>query len=118
MNYWGEIELDGRHVCSSGTTARPHAHNPDSRSRMIVASTAPDEVSIRYSVGTPRKLVIDLYDMSGAHMKRLVDGLSGPGSFLVHWPLGATGLCAPAGVYVVRMYAADDVVSRTVRLMK
>lgn len=57
-------------------------------------------------------LAIDVYDVRGAHVDHVADGLRGSG--LLVWAPAAAGARAPAGVYFVHLTSPDGAVTRRV----
>lgn len=68
--------------------------------------------SIRYSIPVPLKVLLEVYDINGERVALLVDELQDAGSYRALW--NARGL--PSGVYLCRLQAGDQVISRHMTL--
>jgi hypothetical protein len=68
-------------------------------------------IRIPYSVPSASRVLVTLFDMNGRQVAKLVDEVKPAGSFEVGWV--ATN--SPAGIYLVRMSAANY--NRTGRLV-
>jgi subtilisin family serine protease len=84
---------------------RPNPFNPGTR--------------ITFEVGTISRVTLDLYDIAGRHVRRVVSQQHDPGVYSVVWDgRDQHGRSAPSGMYLVR-FAADGVKqSRRVVLLR
>jgi len=75
--------------------------------------------SISYAVPQPTRVTLDVYDVSGRLVRRLVDGTRPEGRHTVVWNgRNADGSPLPSGVYFLRLSAGDFRQSRKVVLMR
>lgn len=74
---------------------------------------------IPYAVGTRTHVTIDIYDVEGRLVRRLVSGIRDPGEYEARWD-GRTeqGNAAGSGVYLCCLKAGTRVQSRTMVLLK
>ena len=70
--------------------------------------------TIGYSVSTAMHVTIDIYDVSGRLMDRIVNQVMPAGNHRVVWDAGSR----PSGVYFYRMRAGDYVETRQMTLLK
>lgn len=88
------------------------------RNGLHVATNAAGETLVRYRVASAADVRIDMYDVAGALVKRLVNRTVDAGTYVAPWSGSGNSGRAPAGVYVVRMRIGDEVLSRRLRLVK
>jgi hypothetical protein len=74
---------------------------------------------IRYSVPVTAPARLDVYDVHGKHVRRLVDGVRGPGIYEVEWDgRNEDGEGMASGVYFYRFEALGDVQRNKMLLLK
>jgi len=74
---------------------------------------------IRYYLPERMRVRLEVYDVAGRLVARLVDGEQGQGEKTVRWNgLGAHGASVSSGVFYCRLQAGKDVVSRTMVLLR
>lgn len=62
---------------------------------------------------------LDIFDIRGGHVRRLMEDAHGPGGFTVDWDgLDARGQEAPAGVYIYRLSAGGTLLTRKMALIR
>ena len=61
------------------------------------------QTTITYSIGDPGRAVVRVFDVTGRHVKTLVDGHREPGQYQVRWDAFTTSGGLPSGVYFVRL---------------
>jgi hypothetical protein len=84
---------------------RPNPFNPTTR--------------IRYEVGTRVHVSLDVFDVRGGLVKRLVDETRGPGAFVAEWDAtNAEGEHVSTGVYFYRLTAGSFTETRKMVLLK
>ncbi len=88
------------------------------RNDLQVASGVSGETLVRYSVSSAADVRIDIYDVAGSLVKRLVNRSVDAGTYVAPWSGNGHSGCAPAGLYVARMHIGDEVLSRRLRLVK
>lgn len=60
--------------------------------------------TIEYNVVEETRVLIEVYDVTGSLVRRLVDRTTAPGLHLTSWDgSSASGIDVPAGIYVIRM---------------
>jgi hypothetical protein len=75
--------------------------------------------SIRYSLPYECRVRLDIYDISGALIARLVDEHQGPGDHIVEWNgAGAGGSPVASGVYFCRLSAGKETIARKMVLLR
>jgi hypothetical protein len=63
-----------------------------------------DVTSLSYTVATPRRVSVDVYDSQGRRVRRLVSGSCARGTHFVRWNgLDDSGRRAPVGAYMLRV---------------
>ncbi len=91
---------------SDDGTSREESELPTVGAHLDVPHPNPsrEAVSLRYEVDHAAHVRIDLYDVRGRHIMRLVDGVRTAGSYAAAWD-GSTaeGDAVPSGVYLVRL---------------
>jgi predicted acyl esterase len=66
--------------------------------------------TLRFSLAGPERLRVDVYDMGGRQVSRLVDAVYGTGQHAVTWTgLDRAGRVVPSGVYLLRVSSKDNV---------
>jgi flagellar hook assembly protein FlgD len=86
-------------------TAAPNPFNP--------------ATTISYTVPVEGRLKVAIYDVRGARVATLVDGMHQPGSFSVQWNgRSASGAVVSSGVYFARVTQGEGVVTEKLTLLK
>jgi len=79
----------------------------------LAAGPSPFRGTLNVSFAGRGPLTVDVFDVRGARVARLADGVTGEGS--VTWPAG--GMAAGPGIYLVRLHGPNvDLVRRVVRV--
>jgi hypothetical protein len=111
--YAGPIETDVTGIGEGGASSyafrldqnRPNPFNPTTR--------------IRYEVGTRSQVSLDVFDVRGGLVKRVVSEEKGPGSYTVEWDgTNANGERVSTGVYFYRLTAGTFTETRKMVLLK
>jgi len=100
-------------VASPGVEGAPTAGTFEVK---VVPNPAIEGATIAYRMASPGRAIVDVYDILGRRVMRLIDGVVAAGSHGVRWN-GHTqnGKTASAGLYFVRLLAGNQVaVSRFV----
>ncbi|UCF06392.1 MAG: T9SS type A sorting domain-containing protein [bacterium] len=75
--------------------------------------------TIGYSLPSKMHVTLCIYDVSGAHVVTLVDGVKTMGSHFVQWYGRDTkGRTVPSGIYCLRLVAGDFVQTKKMVLLK
>ncbi|GJM43981.1 MAG: hypothetical protein DHS20C21_08230 [Gemmatimonadota bacterium] len=97
----------------------------DSTVRTILHATRPNPVrhraDIRFDVAGSREqhVKLEIYDLSGRHVRTLVDGALPPGEFEVTWSRDSdSGKRVAAGVYFARLVTQADRVTRKIVVLQ
>ena len=76
-------------------------------------------VRIPFDSGTPRRLRLDLFDVTGRLVATLFDGEAAPGPQHVTWNgRNAEGVSASAGLYFYRLSDGNSALTRKLLLIK
>lgn len=75
-------------------------------------------VGIEYSVAHDAHVQISVFDIQGREVALLVDGVVAAGRHRTTWDTTGSGKRLPAGFYLVRYQAADEVTSRRLILVR
>lgn len=91
--------------------------------RWVLRGAAPnpfaDSAEIRFVLDAPSRVEVDVFDASGALVRRLVDATRSAGSHAVTWDgRSAGGTAAASGRYVIRLRSGEHVESRAIVLMR
>jgi hypothetical protein len=120
--YWYRLALRGR---DGGVQASSpiRIDVPDGTLRTaldVSADRGGETLDIRYRLsGTAAPVRLDLYDMSGRHVRSLAHATQGAGAYVVSWDRrDGAGAALARGVYVVRLRAGDEVLSRKLALLR
>ncbi|MFH0921579.1 MAG: T9SS type A sorting domain-containing protein [Fibrobacterota bacterium] len=98
-------DADNRPVVFSLSKPSPNPFNPT--------------VNIRFDVPTPSRVTLDVYDISGRHVVRLLDEVRSTGSHRVMWAAkNANNSGIASGVYVVRMQSGRFVAKQKLVFLK
>ncbi len=75
---------------------------------------------IRYSVGTEGPVSLEVFDVTGRRVRRLMDRQwSAPGAYDLRWDgRNEEGVEVASGVYIYRLFARDQTVSRRMMLVR
>ncbi len=74
---------------------------------------------IRFNLHADVRASLDIFDIRGGHVRRLMENAHGPGGFAVDWDgLDARGKEAPAGVYIYRLSADGTLLTRKMALIR
>ncbi|HVP07515.1 MAG TPA: T9SS type A sorting domain-containing protein [Candidatus Acidoferrum sp.] len=77
------------------------------------------QTTIQYTVRSRIGVSIDIYDMLGRHVRKLVDAVKGSGTYRANWNgCDDTGRPVPTGVYVYRLRAGEAEQSKKMLLLK
>ena len=73
------------------------------------------ETLVRIALDGTHDVAVDVLDPQGRRVRRIAEGLLGPGSHIVRWD-GRTGsgLDAAPGVYLITLHAGDEMTSAKV----
>ena len=93
------------------------------RAQWVLRGSAPnpfaDSAEIRFVLDAPSRVEVDVYDASGAFVRRLVDAPHAAGSHAVTWDgRSAGGSAAASGRYLIRLRSGEHVESREIVLMR
>ena len=100
----------GEPASVSGLWLAPLAPNPFETSR--------SPLTLRYSLPTKEAVSIGLYDVRGRRVASLFGGRMGPGEHVLTWNgRFESGRTAPAGVYVIRIAAGSEELTRKVAII-
>ena len=84
-----------------------------------VASRDGAETTIRYSVSASSHIVIDVYDLTGQSIKRLVEFYHAPGHYTIQWDgTNAVTDIVSSGMYVVSMRAEGMMKTQKIMFLK
>ena len=105
-------------VPDDGTTGTATEDNP-LPTRFRLDSSYPNPVqsiaTIRYQLAESRNVQLDVYDVLGRRVARLVDAEQKlPGRYVAHWDAHGTA----SGIYIYRLVAGDFVAQKTVVVIK
>jgi len=76
-------------------------------------------LSIQLAVAHPQRIRLQVYDLAGRTVRTLLDGAASPGNEIVEWDgRDREGRLAPAGVYLLKLDAADLHQTRRVHLVR
>ncbi|MEZ5065943.1 MAG: T9SS type A sorting domain-containing protein [bacterium] len=114
---------EGIYVCDTGVLGRlPHdCHFTGATDVMVAGNVAPGRLSLApnpfssttrivYELGGDAFLAVDVYDVTGRRIRRLMESNRRAGTIGLEWDgLDARGRPAPAGVYFVRVSTGDEV---------
>ncbi|MGQ9852243.1 MAG: FlgD immunoglobulin-like domain containing protein [Candidatus Oleimicrobiaceae bacterium] len=74
---------------------------------------------IRYELPAKGFVTLDIYDLSGRRVRRLVDGLGEEGSYKVRWDgTDESGAVVPSGIFICRLTRGHALESRKLVLMR
>ena len=75
--------------------------------------------TMRYRLEQPSRVVLDIYDLHGRRLRRLVDALQPAGPYAVPWDgRDATGRPAASGLYLYRLQTGARADTRSMLLMR
>ena len=76
-------------------------------------------ITLSFAVETAGRAVLEVYDVNGRLVDRLVDAVKAVGEHAVRWDgRAADGRALPSGVYVARLSTADGTVSSKMSLVR
>jgi len=100
----------GEPAAVSGLWLAPLAPNPFETSR--------SPLTLRYSLPSKQAVLIGVYDVRGRRVTSLFDGRMGPGEHVLTWNgRFKSGRAASAGVYVIRIAAGSEELTRKVTII-
>ncbi len=88
------------------------------RNELAVVPKKGGGMLVRHSLKAAADVRVDIYDVAGTLVKRLVDRRVEAGAYVAAWSGEGAGSPAPAGVSIVRMRFGERVLSRGVRLVR
>jgi len=75
--------------------------------------------TLPYRVGAPGEIVIDIFNLSGQRLRRLMDSYHDVGQYTISWDgLDERAVPSSSGVYVVTMQNAGVLSTRKIILLK
>ena len=75
--------------------------------------------TLPYRVGAPGEIVVDIYNLSGQRIRRLVDAYHDMGQYAISWDgLDEQAVPSSSGVYVVTMQNGGVLSTRKIILLK
>jgi hypothetical protein len=103
--------------CYDVTVRGTVAVGDDASAAFRLAQNVPNptlrRTSIEYALPAAGHVRLAIYDVTGAHVRELIDGTVGAGTHTVPWDgLDHTGHVAPAGVYLYRLEFAGRAVQK------
>jgi subtilisin family serine protease len=76
-------------------------------------------VQIRYSIGSPGHVSLEIFDVAGRRVRLLHRGFESPGDYRRTWSrVDAGGRRVGRGIYMVRLVAPDGVISRKLAIVR
>src|SRR5262245_59763941 len=81
---------------------------------LAVVGSRRSGVVLHYSIPAHGHVSLDLYDLAGRRVRRLVDTVEPAGGYVVEWDRAAEGGRVAAGVYIARLRNRDQTVTRKV----
>lgn len=103
-----------------GVTALPDAP-PAPATRLLCAAPNPfnPRTTIAFSVAAPGRIRLEVYDVQGRRVRRLLDETRGPGTGTADWDgRNDRGQVVPSGTYLVRLAAAGVADRKAITLIK
>ncbi len=101
----GDLEFEGTAPAHPYLTAGPNPFNP--------------RVTVEFGIGAAGKARVDVYDIAGRRVVRLLDDVVPAGQHRVEWQgRDGRGRAVASGVYFVRLEDGDGTLSRRVLLVK
>jgi hypothetical protein len=74
-----------------------------------------ESLEIRYSIGSKSHVRLEVFDVAGRRIRTLVAGVREPGEYRAHWDrVDSAGTRVARGIYVVRLIAGNESVTRKV----
>jgi hypothetical protein len=103
-----------------------HEHNippvqqiPTAFSFSIYPNPCAEQTHISYALPYTTNVSIDVYDMTGRHVKQLVSQKHAPGYYSVAWnTVDKNGRVASCGVYFVRILTGQDIQQEEILLVR
>ena len=121
-NYGGVYEGNG-HLCDPNPCLTSAADQTSQKPARLTLSAAPvpssGETSILYQLPASTAVTVEVFDASGALVRRLAEGLRQAGSFVTRWDgRDDNGRELPGGVFFVRIVTEDGSATGRVVLAK
>jgi hypothetical protein len=120
-SYWYRLSL--RSLDGSVMLSRPIEASTNgvrwSTALDVPYESAGGPIEIRYRVGAPGSMRLEVFDVAGRRVATLIDGVRIPGEYRQPWErVNSSGRRVARGIYVVRLSTVDAVVSRKVAVVR